>query len=109
MKNGFDLLNDFCRNKNTGNIAIGQDYAATSPIRQKILRENFILGIICWLIFKFFPTAEEMKEIESDKMEEILQEFFSYDDNPFDLIARPDHEFHLKTEEITLFKKKGHI
>jgi len=50
-----------------------------------------------------------MKEIESDKMEEILQEFFSYDDNPFDLIARPDHEFHLKTEEITLFKKKGHI
>jgi len=49
-----------------------------------------------------------MKNIESDKMREILKEFFSYDDNPFDFSSKPDHEFHLKTEEITLFKKKGH-
>ncbi|EGR30657.1 MIR domain protein [Ichthyophthirius multifiliis] len=88
MSRIFDIvknLDQYVNNKLVSYIDLLQDYEQPSQIRQNIIREQNILGILCWVLGKVFPSKEEFKLFaqETHQQEQILQKYKQKKDNNF--------------------------
>ena len=68
-----NYLLDFAYNKLPGNIALSQEFALISAMRQRILREQNILGIICWLLIEGFPDEKDLQRVDWKLIEFTLE------------------------------------
>ncbi len=95
---------------------INQEYGHPSSLRQRILREQFILGMLTFLLHKVFPTPEEYQAHDLESMaHHMTRGYFRlqstaemvrdtvYDNNKLKRIERIEQDFAVK--RITLSYK----
>jgi len=73
--NSLQSLQDFAYNKLLSNLAINQEFSQISPLRQKVLREQHILGLLCWILTEGFVSRSEFQGIDRKALEQTVEKY----------------------------------
>jgi hypothetical protein len=63
---------DFLLNRIMSNINLDQELMYPSDVRQVKFKQQYMLGLICWMLTLMFPSFEEFEKLQISPSEESL-------------------------------------
>jgi hypothetical protein len=70
----------FVNNKMISNISNYQEYSMIVPQRQTIIRQQNVFVLLCWLLYRAFPNADEMREMGEISYNQLIMDFLDEKD-----------------------------